>query len=92
MFTPDFCNASRNNYFRDFLRQMNVFGCHLEIKDFFRVMAVGSHKGFQCLHVCFWIPKITFAFEDELIYESFSDVGEIRVYFASKILTPCRMH
>ena len=27
-----------------------------------------------------------------LIYESFSDVGEIRVYFASKILTPCRMH
>ena len=25
-------------------------------------------------------------------YESFSDVGEIRVYFASKILTPCRMH
>ena len=26
------------------------------------------------------------------MYESFSDVGEIRVYFASKILTPCRMH
>ena len=26
------------------------------------------------------------------IYESLSDVGEIRVYFASKILTPCRMH
>ena len=25
-------------------------------------------------------------------YESFSDGGEIRVYFASKILTPCRMH
>ena len=25
-------------------------------------------------------------------YESFSDVGEIGVYFASKILTPCRMH
>ena len=25
-------------------------------------------------------------------YESFSDVGEIRVFFASKILTPCRMH
>ena len=25
-------------------------------------------------------------------YESFSDVGEIRVWFASKILTPCRMH
>ena len=25
-------------------------------------------------------------------HESFSDVGEIRVYFASKILTPCRMH
>ena len=47
---------------------MNVYGCYLEIKDFFRVMAIGSHKGFQCLHVCFWIPKITFAFEDELIY------------------------
>ena len=41
---------------------------YLEIKDFFRVMAVGSHKGFQCLHVCFWIPEKTFAFEDELIY------------------------
>ena len=26
------------------------------------------------------------------VYDSFSDVGEIRVYFASKILTPCRMH
>ena len=26
------------------------------------------------------------------MYESFSDVGEIRVWFASKILTPCRMH
>ena len=25
-------------------------------------------------------------------YDSLSDVGEIRVYFASKILTPCRMH
>ena len=25
-------------------------------------------------------------------YESLSDVGEIRVWFASKILTPCRMH
>ena len=24
--------------------------------------------------------------------DSFSDVGENRVYFASKILTPCRMH
>ena len=27
-----------------------------------------------------------------MTYDSFSDVGEIRVYFASKILTPCRMH
>ena len=26
------------------------------------------------------------------VYDSFSDVGEIRVYFASKILTPCRIH
>ena len=26
------------------------------------------------------------------VYDSFSDVGENRVYFASKILTPCRMH
>ena len=47
---------------------MNVYGCYLEIKDFFRVMAVGSHKGFQCLHVCLWIPKITFAFEDDLMH------------------------
>ena len=27
-----------------------------------------------------------------VIYESFSDVGESRVWFASKNLTPCRMH
>ena len=26
------------------------------------------------------------------IYESFSDVGESQVWFASKNLTPCRMH
>ena len=32
---------------------------------------------------------------EEITYDksdSFSDVGENRVYFASKILTPCRMH
>ena len=29
---------------------------------------------------------------DSSVSESFSDVGEIRVWFASKILTPCRMH
>ena len=34
----------------------------------------------------FKLKKIYFS------YESFSDVGEIRVWFASKILTPCRMH
>ena len=28
----------------------------------------------------------------KVLYESFSDVGEIRVWFASKNLTPCRMH
>ena len=27
-----------------------------------------------------------------LLYDSFSDVGESRVWFASKNLTPCRMH
>ena len=27
-----------------------------------------------------------------LIYDSFSDVGESQVWFASKNLTPCRMH
>ena len=27
-----------------------------------------------------------------VIYESLSDVGESRVWFASKNLTPCRMH
>ena len=26
------------------------------------------------------------------VYDSFSDVGESRVWFASKNLTPCRMH
>ena len=34
----------------------------------------------------------TFPLFDRIRYESLSDVGEIRVYFASKILTPCRMH
>ena len=29
---------------------------------------------------------------EEAWYESFSDVGESRVWFASKNLTPCRMH
>ena len=28
----------------------------------------------------------------DLAYESFSDAGESRVWFASKNLTPCRMH
>ena len=37
----------------------------------------------QQIHVCQCPPST---------YESFSDVGEIRVWFASKILTPCRMH
>ena len=38
-------------------------------------------------------PRCTHAKSGRLWrYESFSDVGEIRVYFASKILTPCRMH
>ena len=31
-------------------------------------------------------------FSATYLYESFSDVREIRVWFASKILTPCRMH
>ena len=35
---------------------------------------------------------VTVSTADALVYDSFSDVGEIRVYFASKILTPCRMH
>ena len=30
--------------------------------------------------------------EENISYESFSDVGESRVWFASKNLTPCRMH
>ena len=37
-------------------------------------------KNVECLYIYIYI------------YDSFSDVGEIRVYFASKILTPCRMH
>ena len=38
------------------------------------------------------IPKTNDAILQKAAYDSFSDVGEIRVYFASKILTPCRMH
>ena len=49
----------------------------------------------------FWCPKwprivllvvVTLLKVLESSYDSFSDVGENRVYFASKILTPCRMH
>ena len=39
----------------------------------------------------FWTLKISYGIQI-FRYESFSDVGEIRVWFASKILTPCRMH
>ena len=35
---------------------------------------------------------IIFSLHLNVIYESFSDVGESRVWFASKNLTPCRMH
>ena len=47
-------------------------------------------RKWQKLHIAgrevidFWRPKIT--------YDSFSDVEESRVWFASKNLTPCRMH
>ena len=37
------------------------------------------------------LPKFVVHFS-QTVYDSLSDVGEIRVYFASKILTPCRMH
>ena len=39
-------------------------------------------------------PNISILSPDTLkwVYESFSDVGESRVWFASKNLTPCRMH
>ena len=47
---------------------------------------------FTCLRegggLC-WAPQHMLG---STIYDSFSDVGENRVYFASKILTPCRMH
>ena len=37
--------------------------------------------------------RVTESSRDEIKqYESFSDVGESRVWFASKNLTPCRMH
>ena len=44
-----------------------------------------GHLGY-CSHPIF-PPSCTL-----IVYESFSDVGDIRVWFASKILTPCRMH
>ena len=39
-----------------------------------------------------WPACRTPKFHVWILYESFSDVGEIWVWFASKILTPCRMH
>ena len=40
------------------------------------------------IHIAF----ITAIMHGYIIYESLSDVGESRVWFASKYLTPCRMH
>ena len=39
-------------------------------------------------------PILTLKSEEKItcIYDSFLDVGESRVWFASKNLTPCRMH
>ena len=36
--------------------------------------------------------NMIFTNDDADIYDSFSDVGESRVWFAGKNLTPCRMH
>ena len=66
---------------------MSMDVSYLEIKDFFRVMAVGSHKGFQCLHVCFWIPKITF--EDEMIYRYFTK-REIHIGLVNEVKNPIK--
>ena len=57
-----------------------------------------DHGDCRCWKIFFssvWQDLVIFHFnflKNSSIYESFSDVGEIRVYFASKILTPCRMH
>ena len=40
----------------------------------------------------FWFLCALYSNSVHSWYESSSDVGEIRVWFASKILTPCRMH
>ena len=45
-----------------------------------------------CPGICSWIPTVYFDMPlHTLWYESFSDVGERRVWFASKNLTPYRM-
>ena len=49
-------------------------------------ISFGRHFGSKKVYLQCWNKK------HKTRYESFSDVGEIRVYFASKILTPCRMH
>ena len=55
------------------------------------VLATRSQIGPKKVPILLSSPKFHFVvFLDG--YESFSDVGEIRVYFASKILMPCRMH
>ena len=55
-----------------------------------------SSKKSQRHNFCFW-QNILLLYRrhqnhQSTLYESFSDVGEIRVWFACKILTPCRMH
>ena len=51
------------------------------------------HQRKRLDHSCWnWTKKVTTVFWSSGVYESLSDVGEIRVWFASKILTPCRMH
>ena len=50
---------------------------------------------FQAFALNLGVLDILFDFPfscQHVIYESFSDVGESRVWFASKNLTPCRMH
>ena len=39
-----------------------------------------------------WEPSEGPVSRSRAVYESFSDVGESRVWFASKNLTPCTMH
>ena len=73
-------------------RIWNPLSAELSIQGQREEGSLGNPKG-TTLPPAVKLPLLYFSFPGmQARYESFSDVGEIRIWFASKILTPCRMH